>query len=441
LEDSRNGYSITAKAPREADAAIKHYVDMLRRYTLDFPEEWALCHFSLGKIFACDFRPSEDRSRQLENAIFHFKTASQVLTAESFPAMWALSCLIQAALYREKASLIYNREFSTVKRLNALPTAQVGVEMAEEALAFFVVQPHRFVMEHAFCRLYMGWLLILCGELNSDNINTFTYTTLLERGISHIEKGHSLLDKLLRAEEAAKAGRGDTTLAPLRPTDGGTDGGADGGAKGVRWSNLSENKDSSPGSASIIKRNLSSVSGVSGTPSPSSDLDFTVPFHPHHHRRVLLNRKPLLHYSGVCHALLGQAYFGLCTEGDPASSRDTLYMAYENLTDSLKPKYGLKDSVLWVESRFLLASVVMKDPTVLDDSGGGPVGVDFSSADTWGDTGSGPVGLTPIKVVGRKSGKSVGTLPPANAALPAPPDNNVAIEVCCLPRLLSLDIC
>lgn len=65
LEESRNGYSVTTKAPYEHNAAIKHYTKMLRRFTLDFPEEWALCHYSLGKIFSVDRRKNEDRSKSV----------------------------------------------------------------------------------------------------------------------------------------------------------------------------------------------------------------------------------------------------------------------------------------------------------------------------------------------------------------------------------------
>ena len=65
LEESQNGYSVTSKSPYEESAAIKHYTKMLRSFTLDFPEEWALCHYSLGKIFTIDTRINEDRSKNM----------------------------------------------------------------------------------------------------------------------------------------------------------------------------------------------------------------------------------------------------------------------------------------------------------------------------------------------------------------------------------------
>lgn len=39
IEESRNGYVLTAGAPHEINSAVKHYTGMLRKYTLDFPEE------------------------------------------------------------------------------------------------------------------------------------------------------------------------------------------------------------------------------------------------------------------------------------------------------------------------------------------------------------------------------------------------------------------
>ena len=39
FDESRNGYIVSTGAPRSIDPAIKHYTDMLRKYTLDFPEE------------------------------------------------------------------------------------------------------------------------------------------------------------------------------------------------------------------------------------------------------------------------------------------------------------------------------------------------------------------------------------------------------------------
>jgi hypothetical protein len=63
LEESQNGYTVTEKAPFEAVSAIKYYTKLLRRFTLDFPEEWALCHYSLGKIFMSDQRSEEDRCK------------------------------------------------------------------------------------------------------------------------------------------------------------------------------------------------------------------------------------------------------------------------------------------------------------------------------------------------------------------------------------------
>jgi hypothetical protein len=135
LEESPNGYSVTTKAPFEMTAAIKHYTKMLRRFTLDFPEEWALCHYSLGKIFASD-NPNQERSKCMSVIIFHLlpniiahfrlpfvvktdyfisrlvlkfvlhfshsliRTLGQIFTPEGFPTMSALISLFEASLSR-----------------------------------------------------------------------------------------------------------------------------------------------------------------------------------------------------------------------------------------------------------------------------------------------------------------------------------------------------
>jgi hypothetical protein len=41
-------------------------------------------------------------------------------------------------------------------------------------------------------------------------------------------------------------------------------------------------------------------------------------------------------------------------------------MAYEYLASAIKPKYQLKETIDWVIDRLLIASVVLKDPSVLD---------------------------------------------------------------------------
>ena len=65
IEESRNGYQITSCTPEDLDEARTHYIDMLRKFTLDFPEEWALCHMSLGKVFMRDLRMLQDRPKTM----------------------------------------------------------------------------------------------------------------------------------------------------------------------------------------------------------------------------------------------------------------------------------------------------------------------------------------------------------------------------------------
>lgn len=62
---------------------------------------------------------------------------------------------------------------------------------------------------------------------------------------------------------------------------------------------------------------------------------------------------------------MGQVYYGLSAEGNPLARKETLGMTYEYLTSAIKPKYQLKETMDWVVDRLLIASVVMKDPSVL----------------------------------------------------------------------------
>jgi hypothetical protein len=82
LEESTNGYTVTTKAPFEMTAAIKHYTKMLRRFTLDFPEEWALCHYSLGKIFTSD-HTLQERSKCM-SVIDHFSFSTSHSTINDY---------------------------------------------------------------------------------------------------------------------------------------------------------------------------------------------------------------------------------------------------------------------------------------------------------------------------------------------------------------------
>jgi hypothetical protein len=86
---------------------------------------------------------------------------------------------------------------------------------------------------------------------------------------------------------------------------------------------------------------------------------------------VSVSRK-LSHFIGLCYSLLGQVYYGLSTEGDPLARKETLGMTYEYLTSALKPKYQLKESVDWVVDRLLIASVVMREPSVLSENRDAP---------------------------------------------------------------------
>ena len=76
---------------------------------------------------------------------------------------------------------------------------------------------------------------------------------------------------------------------------------------------------------------------------------------------------------------MGQVYYGLSAEGNPSARKETLGMTYEYLTSAIKPKYQLKETMDWVVDRLLIASVVMKDPSVLSgDQDGSQVNPDIA---------------------------------------------------------------
>jgi hypothetical protein len=110
LTESPNGYEVTGDAPAddEYDWLVDHYTAKLRKFTSAYPCEWALCHFSLGKVFMMDEREqggSDGRGKKIENALFHLDKAIQWFNHESWPAMWSIICLCMGQLYRERVSI------------------------------------------------------------------------------------------------------------------------------------------------------------------------------------------------------------------------------------------------------------------------------------------------------------------------------------------------
>lgn len=106
VKESPHGFSITANAPAEFDAAVKHYCSKLRSFrSQSFPVEWALCHFELGKLFAA--RHAESRLKDLDEALFHLQNCVHVFSMNAFPLHWAVVQLMQAELLVETLQLLH----------------------------------------------------------------------------------------------------------------------------------------------------------------------------------------------------------------------------------------------------------------------------------------------------------------------------------------------
>ena len=92
FEESLNGYKLAANAPPNPNEAIDFYNTELLHYNRDYPEENALIHYNLGKIYHTLILSSNDNERvkYVENAIFHLKKALVVLSYTSHPIMYAV---------------------------------------------------------------------------------------------------------------------------------------------------------------------------------------------------------------------------------------------------------------------------------------------------------------------------------------------------------------
>ena len=79
--ESSNGHIITGDLPRSGgdEARIKHFTSKMRQYSyFEYPEEWALCQYSLACIYYADrsgeifTRTREGRAKSIETALYHF---------------------------------------------------------------------------------------------------------------------------------------------------------------------------------------------------------------------------------------------------------------------------------------------------------------------------------------------------------------------------------
>jgi hypothetical protein len=212
--ESPNGYEVTGDAPPDDQAAeaTKHYSAKLRQFTVRYPAEWALCHFCLGRVFHMDRsgRGRDGRGKAIENALFHLDKAMQFYTYDSYPCMWAVSCLMIGQLYRERVTLTVIR--SLLKGRGSTSDAlRKGLDNTREA-ATVLSQSKRLAAELAICGIESGWLYLLLQE---EEKKLSEKRLLLDQAITHLERGLAGVNRLNADFEATEGQR----VRPFNPQD------------------------------------------------------------------------------------------------------------------------------------------------------------------------------------------------------------------------------
>ena len=140
LEDSPNGYRVTADAPKIVDEAIRYYLHALEKYNMeDYPVEHGMANYGMGKLLFGDMsRPkvSEERAKRIENALYHLNQALLVFNNSDYPTMYGLISIMMASLFRERAALISNRSF-LADRSSPEDSVMYGVDQIQEAFPVF----------------------------------------------------------------------------------------------------------------------------------------------------------------------------------------------------------------------------------------------------------------------------------------------------------------
>lgn len=218
LEESPNGYIISGKAPPEMPRAIKYYAYQLRQYTVtDYPVEYGICHYNLGKIFIADkhhtTRDFEARAKSIENGLHHFRLAVEVFDYDSYPIMYAIINIFIGQLFRERAMLITARSVLAKRGVTVADSCTIGLsQLMDAAMTFSNAGSH--VVENAICHVEIGWLYLLQiteamteeglvdpgarrkGRQKKEAATEEQLMTLREHAITSLEKAEGLLESL-----------------------------------------------------------------------------------------------------------------------------------------------------------------------------------------------------------------------------------------------------
>lgn len=220
MEESPNGYSLVADAPERIDEAIEYYSQQLRTYTVDFPEEFGICHFKLAQLFAKSIPPedvSDDASVKIENAVFHAKKALDIFTQDSHPIMWAVVGISLGQFFRRRVEMMSDRSF-LAGRAGVRDTIRDGLDALNGTLIIFQ-QAKPYCVEHAICNQELGFLYLkdleycLDQDLKQNKDATTPVNKEVEPGhirqvkelsISHLERALSITEGLPSAKPGFK---------------------------------------------------------------------------------------------------------------------------------------------------------------------------------------------------------------------------------------------
>ena len=126
---------LRTKAPTDTDESITYYSNQLRSFDrYDFPEEWALCHVSLAKLFTD--RKKGKRKGNIENALYHIENAMQVYKQKTHPLLWSDSAMMACTLFRERVGLHEQKAIKKQQQMKhkGMLDAERALENAEAAM-------------------------------------------------------------------------------------------------------------------------------------------------------------------------------------------------------------------------------------------------------------------------------------------------------------------
>jgi len=225
LEESPNGYNITANAPPEKDRAIKYYSFQLRTYTVNaYQEEYGLIHYSLGKVFFRDHPVGQAnydlRAKSIENALHHFRLAGETFDYDSHPFLFGTINIYIGQLFRERATLISNRSLLSKRGVTVNDCCQIALAALFEAQSAFLGSTLHD-LEYCLANLETGWVYVLqlteAMHEEGRGGEEKEMIVLREQAILALERAQSLCDELPDKKIGSKPRTWDPTKQETHP--------------------------------------------------------------------------------------------------------------------------------------------------------------------------------------------------------------------------------